>query len=440
MVMSSSFRALRSRNYRLWATGTVVSNTGTWMQRTAQDWLVLIILTRHSAFAVGVVTGLQFAPLIAFSAHAGLIADQYSKRRVLAVTQSVMGLSALVLGTLTVTHTVRLWHVFACALLLGIASAVDNPARQAFVSEVVPRADVTSAVSLNSASLNVGRLIGPGVAGLVIAAAGTGPAILINAGSFAGVLVALARMRPGEMYASNRARRRKGQVREGLSYVRHRPDLVLVFAMTGVVSMFGLNFQLTNALMATGPFGKGPREYGLLGSVMAIGSLAGAVLAARRERPRLALLVAAGIAFGCLLTLAGVMPTYAAYAVLLVPIGLCTVTFLNSCNTAVQLSTAPALRGRVIALYVVVQQGTTPIGSPIVGWIGGVAGARWSVLSGGIAALAACLGGLLVLRRAPGISRRFAAALASADEPAPPRAAGVAGDVTADGASGVRSP
>jgi MFS family permease len=207
--MSSSFRALRTRNYRLWVSGTVVSNTGTWIQRTAQDWLVLTELTKHSGLAVGVTTGLQFAPLLLLSAHAGVLADRFPKRRILMFTQTLMGLSALLLGVLVITHVVTLWEVFACATLLGLGSAFDNPARQAFASEVVARKDVTSAVSLNSASMNIARLIGPAIAGILIADFGTGPSFLINAGSFVAVLISLTRMRSSELFNSRRVPRRK---------------------------------------------------------------------------------------------------------------------------------------------------------------------------------------------------------------------------------------
>jgi MFS family permease len=402
---------LRRRNYRLWVSGTIVSNTGTWMQRTAQDWLVLTVLTHHSGLAAGITTGLQFAPLLLLSAHAGVLADRLPKRAVLMCTQTVMGLSALTLGLLVVTDAVKLWEVFVCAFGLGLAAAFDNPARQAFASEVVPRQDVTSAISMNSASMNIARLVGPGVAGVLIADFGTGPAFLLNAASFVAVLAALIRMRPAEMFISERLPRGRGQVLEGLRYVRSRPDLLLVFFIAGLVGTFGLNFQITNALMATGAFHVGAREYGLLGSVMAIGSLSAALLAGSRDRPRLRLLLSAGLAFGVCLTVAGLMPTFVLYAVMLIPVGLCSITLMNSCNTAVQMSTPQHLRGRVIALYVIVFQGTTPIGAPIVGWLGSEFGARWSVLVGGIAALLAVLVSMAVLARRPAIGAGFAAAL-----------------------------
>ncbi|WP_041989571.1 MULTISPECIES: MFS transporter [unclassified Streptomyces] len=409
--MTSAFRALRTRNYRLWVSGTVLSNTGTWMQRTAQDWLVLTVLTHHSGLAAGITTGLQFAPLLLLSAHAGVLADRFPKRRVLMCTQTVMGLSALTLGLLVVTGAVELWEVFVCAFGLGLAAAFDNPARQAFASEVVARQDVTSAIGMNSASMNIARLIGPGVAGVLIADFGTGPAFLINAGSFVAVLTALIRMRPAEMFLGERLPRGRGQVREGVRYLRSRPDLLLIFFIAGMVGTFGLNFQITNALMATGAFHRGAREYGLLGSVMAIGSLSAALLAGRRERPRLRLLIFAGLAFGTCMTAGALMPSYPLYAVMLVPIGLCSITLMNSCNTAVQMSTPRHMRGRVIALYVIVFQGTTPLGAPIVGWLGSTFGARWSVLVGGFAALLAIGVAMAVLARRPAIGARFAAAL-----------------------------
>jgi MFS family permease len=406
-----AFRALRSRNYRLWATGAVVSNTGTWMQRTAQDWLVLTVLTNHSGFATGLATGLQFAPLLLFSAHAGVLADRLPKRRLLMFTQSLMGLSALILGLLVVTHQARLWHVFVCALLLGVGSALDNPCRQAFVSEVVPRADVTSAVSLNSAAMNTARLIGPGLAGVIIEAYGTGPGFLLNAASFGAVLIALIRMRPADMFSPQRLPRGRGQIRAGLRYVRARPDLIMVFFSTGLVSMFALNFQVTNALMASGPFHRGAREYGLLGSAMAIGCLTAALLNARRERPRLRLVVGAALGLGTAMSVAALMPGYDLYALLLIPVGLAMITFLNSSNTSVQLSTDPQLRGRVLALYVAIQQGVTPFGAPVVGWLGSEFGARWSVLAGGFAALVAGGTGVVLLVTRPHINQRFETAV-----------------------------
>lgn len=421
--MSSSLRALKNRNYRLWVSGTVISNTGTWVQRTSQDWLVLTELTHHSGLATGITTGLQFAPLMLFSAHAGVIADRLPKRKVLLCTQSVMGISALLLGILVITHTVALWHVFACAFLLGCGTALDNPSRQAFVSEVVPRSDVPSAVSLNSASMNIARLIGPGVAGVIIAAWGTGPGFLINAASFVAVLIGLTRMRQSDMYASDRLPRKRGQVREGMRYVRGRPDLILIFVITGLVCTFAYNWQITNALMASGAFHRGPREYGLLGSAMAVGCLTAALLNARRERPRIMLVIWAVLGLGLTMTLGALLPGYVEYAIALVPIGLCSITYLNSANTSVQLTTEARFRGRVLALYVALQQGTTPIGAPLVGWLGSEFGARWSVIVGGLSALLAAGIGVVVLRWRPSIASEYTAAMnaCATEQVAPPR-------------------
>lgn len=414
----SSFRALRSRNYRLWVSGTVVSNTGTWIQRTAQDWLVLTGLTHGSGLAVGVAIGLQFAPMLLFAGYSGVIVDRLPTRRILVVTQTMMGLSALALGLLTITGTVRLWHVFVCAGVLGLASALDNPARQAFVSQVVPRPDVPSAVSLNTASMNVARLVGPSVSGLLIGAFGSGPSFLVNAGSFAAVLCALVRMRAADLYPAKRVARGRGQLREGFRYLRGRPDLIVILVLAGVVGTFGLNFQVTNALMAKGAFHQGVQQYGLLNSTFGAGCLLAALIAARRDSPHLGVLVGAALAFGAVLSTAALMPTYLLYGLLLVPVGLASITFLNSCNTAVQLTTTDGMRGRMLAIYLAIYQGTTPIGGPLVGWIGTAAGARWSVLVGGLVPLAAAAVVVAVLRVRPGIGAGFETALHAASQPA----------------------
>jgi MFS family permease len=391
------FRALQTRNYRLWISGTLVSNVGTWMQRIAQDWLVLTVLTHRSGLAVGVTTGLQFLPMLLLAPFGGLLADRVAKRKLLMWTQSIMGASAALLGILVITGAVRLWEVFACALILGVATAIDGPSRQAFVSEIVPRASVTNAVSLNSASFNTARLIGPALAGLLITRVGTGPLFLINAFSFGAVLTSLARMRPEELFPPVVVPRSKGQIRQALRYVQQRPDLVIILFLVGVIGGIGLNFQVTNALMATNAFHKGADDYGLLSSVMAIGTLSGALLAARRERPWRWLVVGSALAFGIAACVAGLMPTNGTYAVALIFVGLSSMTFLNSCNTSIQLTTEPQMRGRVLSLYLAIQQGGTPIGAPIVGWAGSRFGARWSVLLGGLSAVAAASAAVVFL-------------------------------------------
>jgi MFS family permease len=385
--VSPTFRSLSIHNYRLWASGAIVSNTGTWMQRIAQDWLVLTVLTDNSGTAVGITTGLQFAPVLLLSPLAGSLADRVDRRKLLVATQTALGVLALVLGGLVIGGIAQLWHVYLLALLLGTVSAIDAPARQAFVSELVPTEDLPNAVGLNSASFHAGRLIGPGIAGLLIHWFGTGPVFLINAVSFAAVVTSLTRMRIGELRPAPRRERGGHPIREGLAYVRGRRDILLTMVIVGMVGMFGLNFQVTTALMARLVFHKGAGEYGLLGSVMAIGSLAGALLAARREHPRLRLVVGATIAFGVFATIAAVMPTYELFALALIPVGLSSLTLMTAANASVQLSTEPAMRGRVMALYMAVFMGGTPIGSPIIGWLGEHAGARWTIVLGGVVAL-----------------------------------------------------
>ncbi|WP_270886744.1 MFS transporter [Pedococcus sp. 5OH_020] len=383
--MSPTFAALGVRNYRIYATGALVSNVGTWMGRVAQDWLVLTELTHHSSTALGVVTGLQFLPFLVLAPWAGMIADKYPKRAILAVTQTCLALSSLVLGLLALTGLAQLWMVYTIALLTGVATAVDNPARQTFVSEMVPRERLANAVSLNSASFNAGRLVGPGVAGLTIAAFGTGWTLLLNTLTFVAVLVALFAMKRGELRPAPLLGDRRGAVREGVRYVRSRPDIVLVMVLVFVLGTFGMNFQLTTALMATREFHRGPEEYGLLGSVMAIGSLTAALLSARRARPRLRVLLVALVGFTVASGLAAFAPSYPLFALALVPVGLTALTALTTANAMVQLRVDAAMRGRVMALYMAIFMGGTPIGAPVIGWIGDVWGPRWTIGIGTIA-------------------------------------------------------
>ena len=403
--MSPTFQALRNRNYRYYATGGVVSNTGTWMQRVAQDWLVLQ-LSGQSGTALGITTGLQFLPMLLLAPFAGTIADRYSKRKVLIATQSFMAVVGATLGILDVTGVVQVWHVYVLALLLGIGAACDAPARQSFVIEMVGRDDLANAVGLNSASFNLGRVIGPAVAGFLIVLVGTGPVFLINAASFAAVIVALAKMRPAELMPVPRAPRGRGQLLEGIRYVRGRPDLLMVMVVVFFVGTFGLNFQLTSALMATEVFGKGAGEYGLLGTVVAIGSLSGALLAARRGRPRIRLIVAAAVAFGVVEITAGLMPSYWTFMATLIPLGLCQMTMLNSANATMQLAVDPAMRGRVMALYMAVLMGGTPVGSPLIGALAETYGARWSLIGGGVISAGAALVAGAVLARHQGMVLR----------------------------------
>ena len=397
--MSPTFQSLRTRNYRLYATGGVVSNVGTWMQRVAQDWLVLQ-LSGHSGVALGITTGLQFLPMLLLAPFAGTLADRYSKRKVLIVTQASMATVGATLGVLDITGVVQVWHVYALAVLLGIAAACDAPARQSFVIEMVGRDDLPNAVGLNSASFNLGRVIGPALAGVLIVLIGTGPVFLINAASFGAVIFALTRMRSSELMPMPRAPGGRGQVLEGIRYVRARPDLQLVMVIVFFVGTFGLNFQMTSALMATAVFHKGAGAYGLLGSVVAIGSLSGALLAARRGKPRLRLIVFAAVAFGVVEIAAGLMPSYYWFMATLIPLGLCQMTLLNSANATMQLAVDPVMRGRVMALYMAVLMGGTPIGAPLIGALAEAFGARWSLIAGGlISAGAAIVAGSMLARR-----------------------------------------
>ncbi len=405
--MSRLFSALGTRNYRVFFLGGLVSNTGTWVQRVGQDWLVLQ-LTDGSGTALGVTTALQFLPMPLFGLWAGTLADRYPKRRVIAASSTAMGLVALVLGLLVVTGTVQVWHVFVLAFLLGTGAAIENPTRQAFVVEMVGRRDLTNAVGLNSASFNVARVVGPASAGLLIAALGdaTGPLFLLNAASYGAVLLALRAMRPEELDPAPTVPRGAGQVREGLRYVADRPDLVLVLLIVFFLGTFGLNSQITNALMATQEFGRGPEEYGLLGSVMAVGSLAGALLAARRRAPSLVLLVGGAVVFALLQVVSALMPTFWLFAASLVPVGMVTLTVITTANATMQLGVDPVVRGRVMALYMVVFFGGTPLGSPLIGALAEVVGARAGLVLGGVAVLLGVLGSLLVVARRPGVRVR----------------------------------
>ncbi|GAA5194068.1 MFS transporter [Arthrobacter gyeryongensis] len=381
--MNAMFRSLENRNYRLWAGGALVSNIGTWMQWVAQDWLVLTVLTDHSGTAVGITTGLQFLPMLLFGPYAGVLADRFRKRTILLWTQTAMGLCALAVGLLVVTGSIQLWQAYAAAMCLGLAAAVDGPARQAFVSELVGPEHVANAVSLNSASLNTARLTGPAIAGVVIAWIGTGPIFLLNAASFAAVLVSLLRIRTSELAPATPATQDKHPVVEGLGYVRRRPDLARMFVMVGMLGAFGMSFPITNALMATAEFHMGPGEFGFLGSIMAVGTLVGALLAARRSGPRLRYLIGGALGLGLFTLIASIAPSFWLYGALLIPVGLASITFLNSCNTSIQLSVDPQFRGRVLALYLAVLQGGTALGAPLTGWVGTQFGARWAVATGG---------------------------------------------------------
>jgi MFS family permease len=381
-AVAGTFGSLGTRNYRLFATGQVISNTGSWMQRVAQDWLVLQ-LTHNSGTALGITTALQFLPML-FSPWGGMIADRYSKRRILMATQTAMGLLALVLGVLALTHTVAIWQVYALAFGLGLATVVDNPTRQAFATELVGRKGLANAIALNSAVFNLARIVGPAVAGLVIAAVGTPAAFLLNAASYLAVLTGLRLMRPSELHLVERVPRQKGQLREAMSYVKARPALWMPLLLVFFVSTFGMNFQVTNPLMSRDVFGVGAGDFGIASAMFAVGALGGALIAARRARPTTTLLVATALAFSVLEVLTGLMPSFWTFLIMLVPTGLAVLTFSTAANSATQLGTTAEMRGRVMGLYMLVFLGGTPIGAPLVGWIAEEFGSRMSVISGGV--------------------------------------------------------
>ena len=379
-----TFASLGLRNYRLFWTGGLVSNIGTWMARVAQDWLVLTILTDNSSLALGIVTGLQFLPVAVLAPYAGALADRLPKRRLLMIAQAAMAVTGLLLAGLVASGTVQLWQVYLLALLQGVAAAFDGPARQAFAPEMVPELLIPNAVGLNTTSFHAARLFGPAVAGLTIAWWGVAPALLFNGLSFVAVMVALARMDPLGLTPAPRTRA-KGSVRAGLRYVRSRPDIVLLMFVVFMLGTFGLNFQLTNALMATEVFGVGAEQYGLLGSILAVGSLSAGLLAARRTRLRLRLVIGAMAAFSLTAAALAVAPGYWWYAALLVPAGLSALTVMTAANASVQLSTEPAMRGRVLALYQAIFLGGTPLGAPLIGLAGDAWGPRSTLAIGALA-------------------------------------------------------
>ena len=397
--LTGAFRALGSFNYRVWAAGALVSNVGTWIQRIAQDWLVLTQLTHHDAFAVGIVMGLQFAPQLLLLPWTGLAADRFNQRKLLILTQSTMGVLAFLLGVLTIEGVTRLWHVYVFAFLFGCAAAVDAPVRQTFVAELVGDEHLSNAVALNSTSFNAARMIGPALAGLLIAKTGTGWAFLINGVSFAAVLISMSFFRVSELKPSLRAARVAGGFMEGFRYVWSRPDLRAIMLMLLLIGTFGLNFPIFISTMAVKVFHSDAKGFGLLSSIMAVGTISGALLAAGRDKPKFSSLLIGAVTFGIGCTLAALSPGYWWFAGSLMIIGVAALTLTNTTNSMMQLSVAPAMRGRVMALRLAVALGGTPIGAPIVGWVANRFGPRWALGVGAASGFAAALVALRVLSR-----------------------------------------
>jgi MFS family permease len=410
--MSRAFRSLRNFNYRLWTIGALVSNVGTWMQRTAQDWLVLTQLTHHNASAVGTVMALQFGPQLLLLPWTGWAADHFDQRKLMMVTQAAMGILALALGGMTIAGVVQLWHVYVFAFLFGCASAFDAPVRQTFVAQLVGDAELPNAVALNSTSFNAARMIGPAAAGLLIAGVGTGWAFVVNGLSYVAVLCSLTWLRKNELHPQPRApgggARGRGML-DGMQYVWKRPDLMALLAMLFLIATFGLNFPIFIGTMAVSVFHTDARGYSLLSSTMAVGSVIGALLAAGRERTRFSALVVGAGVFGVGCLLAAISPAYLWFAVALALTGVAALTFTNTSNSLIQLSTEPAMRGRVMALRLGIALGTTPIGAPIVGWVADHAGPRWALgvaAASGFAALAVGMRYLAMARQRSEVQAR----------------------------------
>jgi MFS family permease len=398
---SGAFRSLNSYNYRVWAIGALISNIGAWMQRTAQDWLVLTELTHNNATAVGIVVSLQFGPHLLLLPLTGYAADRFDRRKIVIVTQASLGLLALALGLITVLGVVRLWHVYVFAGLLGCVSAFDSPARQTFVAQLAGEENLPNAVGLNSTSFNLARTLGPAVAGILIASVGTGWVFLINAASFVAVLVSLGMIRRNELHQDDRLRRVQGNLVDGFRYVWRRPDLKAVLFMLFLIGTFGLNFPIFISTMAVAVFHTGSRQYGLLTSMMAVGSVIGALLAARRVKPDVRLLLTSSAIFGVGCAVAALMPKYGLFGLVLVIVGVASQTLTTSTNSYVQLSTDPSVRGRVVAILLAIAVGGTPLGAPMVGWVADTFGPRWALGVGAAAGIcgAAVLAGFLALRR-----------------------------------------
>lgn len=397
--MKGMFDSLRSYNYRLWAVGGLVSNVGTWMQSIGQDWLVLTVLTHHNATAVGTVMALQFGPPLVLLPLSGLAADHLDRRKLLLWTQGASGVLALGLGLLTIFGAVQLWQVYGFALLLGCVTAFDAPARQTFVSDLVTDEDLANAVALNSASYNGARMLGPAVAGVLIAAVGEGWLFVINAVSYGAVLVSLCFLRVHELHTEARPERTRGSLLAGFRYVWQRPDLVAVLVMLFLIGTFGFNFAIFISTMSVTVFHGNASLYGLLSSAMAVGTMGGALLSARRAHPGMVLMTVSAAVFGVSMFVAAAMPSPLLFALVLVVVGLAALTFMTASNSMMQLTTERAMRGRVLALRIAVVMGGTPLGAPLVGWVVDRFGARWAMGVGALAGVAAAAVALVYLVR-----------------------------------------
>ena len=395
--------SLHQRNYRLFFFGQLVSVAGTWMQTVAQSFLVLELT--HSATQLGLVTAARFLPMFAFGPLGGVFADRMDKQRVLYVTQSLAGLLAGAFAILVATHSIRLWIVYLLALALGFVNVFDNPARQSFIAEMVPAKDLANAVMLNSVAMNMARVFGAALAGVIAAALGLALCFACNAVSFGAVLISLAAMRRSELFPAKRVAREKGQVRQGLRYVRATPELLIPLLMIAVIGTLAWEFQVTLPLMASKVFHGGTAAYGVMASVMGAGAAVGGLISAGRATPRARTMCLAAIGWGLAILAAAAAPSLALELVALVFVGYGSISFNSLAKTTLQLAAAPSMRGRVMALWALAWLGSTPVGGPIVGWTAQVAGARWSLVVGGLACLLCGITALPVLRR---VDRRAA--------------------------------
>ena len=402
-----TFRSMSVRNYRLYFAGQLISTTGTWMQSIAQAWLVLQIT--GSGVALGVTVALQFTPVLLVGAWGGLVADRVDKRRLLVATQAAAGVLALLLGAVTALGVVQLWMIFVLALGLGAVNAVDNPARRAFVVEMVGAEHVSNAVSLSSAMFMAARVIGPAIAGLVIAGLGVSWCFFANGVSYSAAVLAFMAMRENEFFAVEPVPKRKGQLREGLRYAWSTPALRLVLVLTAVIGTLAFNFQVVLPLLAKETFSGGAETLGVLYAFMSIGSVIGALVSAHEAQATQRFVLGAAFAFGAALLVAAFAPTLTLEILVLVPVGAAGIAFTAMANGVLQTECAPEMRGRVAALFTVAFLGSTPIGGPIIGWISQQLGPRAGLWVGGAATLAVTVAAIAGIRRHRELPRRVLA-------------------------------
>ncbi|WP_112270259.1 MFS transporter [Lentzea terrae] len=411
------FGSLGIYNYRLYASGQIISLVGVWMQRVAQDWLVLELT--NSPVALGIAASLQFLPVLLFSMWGGVLADRMDKRKLLLWLESALGICALVLGLLDVTGVVELWHVFVLCFLLGCFSAVETPVRQSFVVEMVGRESLTNAVAINSMMFNLARIVGPAIAGVTIVAIGTGWVFLANAISFVGVVLGIWLMRTSQLLRSDPVPREKGQLLSGLRYVRGRPDLLTVMLLVFFIATFGMNFYMTLAIMARNVFGGDADAYGLLSTLIAVGTFAGATWAARRKTPRMSVFIGAGVVFGLLEIVSGLMPTMLLTGLMMIPVGVAMMTFNTTANATIQLAVEPEMRGRVMGVYMLVFLGGNPVGGPLMGWLGEINGRAPIIVGGVVSVLVTVTAWIILVRRGdigkPRLRRRTAEPVSPAE-------------------------